>query len=281
MSRDADATRRRLLEAARQEFAAYGIAGSRVDRIAAAGAEQQGADLSLLRQQERPVRRRFDDMCRETVDAVPIDPANLPEYARAGCSTPTGSARGCSGSRRGTGSNGRARATCCRSCWPATQRSRWWPTRRRAESCRPGSPRASCSGWSCTCPASGARTCPSSTHWSTTPGTAGGPAEGRRRGGLQRPCCPAGHGPAAAAAGSTLPCISGGTGPSVLLDAGAPEQGVSEMPGGDGSNPGGAAGSSNDRMIHCDPAHRRRAAGDVRRAAAGHFQGHERAGRVG
>ena len=33
------------------------------------------------------------------------------------------------------------------------------------------------------------------------------------------------------------------------LGAEAPEQGVHEMPGGDGSNPGGAAGSGNDRMI--------------------------------
>lgn len=35
-ARDADATRARLLEAARAEFSAHGIAGARVDRIAAA-----------------------------------------------------------------------------------------------------------------------------------------------------------------------------------------------------------------------------------------------------
>jgi hypothetical protein len=35
--RDAEATRARLLAAARGEFAAFGIAGSRVDRIAATG----------------------------------------------------------------------------------------------------------------------------------------------------------------------------------------------------------------------------------------------------
>ena len=34
-TRDAEATRRRLLDAATAEFAAYGIAGARVDRIAA------------------------------------------------------------------------------------------------------------------------------------------------------------------------------------------------------------------------------------------------------
>lgn len=42
MSRDAEATRRRLLEAAVTEFAEYGLAGGRVDRIAeAAGSNKQ------------------------------------------------------------------------------------------------------------------------------------------------------------------------------------------------------------------------------------------------
>jgi AcrR family transcriptional regulator len=36
MPGDAEATKRRLLDAARDEFAAYGIAGARVDRIAEA-----------------------------------------------------------------------------------------------------------------------------------------------------------------------------------------------------------------------------------------------------
>ena len=41
VTRDAAATRRRLIDAARAEFAQYGIAGSRVDRIAAnAGANK-------------------------------------------------------------------------------------------------------------------------------------------------------------------------------------------------------------------------------------------------
>ena len=35
MAGDAEATRRRLIEAATSEFAEYGIAGARVDRIAA------------------------------------------------------------------------------------------------------------------------------------------------------------------------------------------------------------------------------------------------------
>ena len=41
MVRDADATRRRLLDAAAEEFAAFGIAGARVDRIAVAAASNK------------------------------------------------------------------------------------------------------------------------------------------------------------------------------------------------------------------------------------------------
>ena len=81
MSRDADATRRRLLEAARQEFAAYGIAGSRVDRIAAAARSNKAQIYHYFGSKDGLFDAVFDDMCRETVDAVPIDPADLPEYA--------------------------------------------------------------------------------------------------------------------------------------------------------------------------------------------------------
>src|SRR5262245_54288631 len=43
MARDPDGTRRRILEAAYREFAAYGLAGARVDRIAArASANKRG-----------------------------------------------------------------------------------------------------------------------------------------------------------------------------------------------------------------------------------------------
>jgi AcrR family transcriptional regulator len=81
MSRDAEATRRRLLEAAREEFAAYGIAGGRVDRIAAAARSNKAQIYHYFGSKDGLFDAVFEAMCRETVDAVPIDPENLPEYA--------------------------------------------------------------------------------------------------------------------------------------------------------------------------------------------------------
>jgi AcrR family transcriptional regulator len=81
MSRDAEATRRRLLDAATQEFAAYGIAGSRVDRIAAVAQSNKAQIYHYFGSKDGLFDAVFDAMCRETVDAVPIDPADLPEYA--------------------------------------------------------------------------------------------------------------------------------------------------------------------------------------------------------
>ncbi len=81
MSRDADATRRRLLDAATQEFAAYGIAGSRVDRIAAVARSNKAQIYHYFGSKDGLFDAVFDAMCRETVDAVPIDAADLPEYA--------------------------------------------------------------------------------------------------------------------------------------------------------------------------------------------------------
>ncbi|SEP07609.1 TetR family transcriptional regulator [Actinacidiphila rubida] len=80
MNRDAEATRRRLLQAATDEFAAYGIAGARVDRIAAAAASNKAQIYHYFGSKDGLFDAVFDAMCRETVDAVPIDPANLPEY---------------------------------------------------------------------------------------------------------------------------------------------------------------------------------------------------------
>lgn len=81
MNRDAEATRRRLLRAATEEFAAYGIAGARVDRIAAAATSNKAQIYHYFGSKDGLFDAVFDAMCRETVDAVPIDPADLPEYA--------------------------------------------------------------------------------------------------------------------------------------------------------------------------------------------------------
>ncbi len=81
MNRDADATRRRLLDAATQEFAAYGIAGARVDRIAAVAKSNKAQIYHYFGSKDGLFDAVFDAMCRETVNAVPIDAADLPEYA--------------------------------------------------------------------------------------------------------------------------------------------------------------------------------------------------------
>ncbi len=81
MTRDAEATRRRLLDAARDEFAAYGIAGGRVDRIAAAARSNKAQIYHYFGSKDGLFDAVFDEMCRGTVDAVPVDAENLPEYA--------------------------------------------------------------------------------------------------------------------------------------------------------------------------------------------------------
>jgi AcrR family transcriptional regulator len=79
--RDADATRRRLLAAATADFAAHGIAGARVDRVAAAAGVNKaqiyayfGDKLGLF----QAVYRMHADA---VVDATPFTPDDLPGYA--------------------------------------------------------------------------------------------------------------------------------------------------------------------------------------------------------
>jgi AcrR family transcriptional regulator len=79
--RDAQATRRRLIEAAADEFAAVGVAGARVDRIAAAATSNKAQIYHYFGSKEELFEAVFEALCANTLDAVPIDPANLPEYA--------------------------------------------------------------------------------------------------------------------------------------------------------------------------------------------------------
>jgi AcrR family transcriptional regulator len=81
MPRDADATRARLLLAARDEFAAAGIAGARIDRISAAAASNKAQIYHYFGSKEGLFDAVFDQMVAETLDEVPIDPDDLPEYA--------------------------------------------------------------------------------------------------------------------------------------------------------------------------------------------------------
>ncbi|WP_250007866.1 TetR family transcriptional regulator [Actinoplanes sp. M2I2] len=76
-----EATRARILEAARAEFAQHGIAGARVDRIA----EQSRANKAQLYAYFGSKNALFDAVfstaLHAIVDAVPIDGTDLPGYA--------------------------------------------------------------------------------------------------------------------------------------------------------------------------------------------------------
>src|SRR5262245_12922710 len=79
--RDAAATRRRLLQAAREEFAAHGIAGARVDRIAAAANANKAQIYHYYGDKDRLFDAALDVVTEEAVGAVPIDGDDLPGYA--------------------------------------------------------------------------------------------------------------------------------------------------------------------------------------------------------
>ncbi|ADB34960.1 transcriptional regulator, TetR family [Kribbella flavida DSM 17836] len=78
---DGQATRRRILDAATTEFASYGIAGARVDRIAA-NAKANKAQLYAYYGNKDAL---FDAVLAEHVtanlDLVPLTPEDLPGYA--------------------------------------------------------------------------------------------------------------------------------------------------------------------------------------------------------
>jgi AcrR family transcriptional regulator len=81
MSRDANATRRRLLDTARAEFSAHGIAGARVDRIAASSGVNKAQIYHYFGSKDELFDAVFAEMVAQVVAAVPIEVGDLPEYA--------------------------------------------------------------------------------------------------------------------------------------------------------------------------------------------------------
>jgi AcrR family transcriptional regulator len=79
--RDAEATRQRLLDAAEQEFAARGIAGARVDRIARAAGSNKAQIYHYFASKYGLFEAVFDRIVKATVSDTPIDPTDLPTYA--------------------------------------------------------------------------------------------------------------------------------------------------------------------------------------------------------
>jgi AcrR family transcriptional regulator len=79
--RDAAATRARLLAAARREFAAFGIAGARVDRIAAEAASNKAQIYHYFGSKERLFDAVFAAGVDEVVRELPLDVDDLPGHA--------------------------------------------------------------------------------------------------------------------------------------------------------------------------------------------------------
>ena len=79
--RNPEETRRRLLEAATAEFAAHGIAGARVDRIAdSAGCNKQSI-YGYFGSKDGLFEAVLDAIVARAVSEVPVDGHDLPGYA--------------------------------------------------------------------------------------------------------------------------------------------------------------------------------------------------------
>lgn len=81
MPKDGSATRRRLLDAATAEFSARGIAGARVDRIAAAAEANKAQIYAWFDSKDGLFDAVFREHLALIVDLVPFDARDLPGYA--------------------------------------------------------------------------------------------------------------------------------------------------------------------------------------------------------
>jgi AcrR family transcriptional regulator len=81
MHQDPTDTRHRLLAAAKEEFAAHGIAGARVDRIAALAGVNKERIYGYFGNKQKLFDRVVDQALDELSDAVPLEPGSDPaEY---------------------------------------------------------------------------------------------------------------------------------------------------------------------------------------------------------
>ena len=79
--RDAEATRQRLLDAARAEFAEFGIAGARVDRIATNSESNKAQIYHYFGSKDQLFDAVWESIVKQVVDEAPLDTSNLPDYA--------------------------------------------------------------------------------------------------------------------------------------------------------------------------------------------------------
>lgn len=78
--RDGPGSRKRLLNAGTEEFAAYGIAGARVDRIAAAAGVNKAQMYAWFGSKDGLFDAVFADQLDRIVDTVPFTAYDLPGY---------------------------------------------------------------------------------------------------------------------------------------------------------------------------------------------------------
>jgi AcrR family transcriptional regulator len=79
--RDSEATRARLLDAATAEFAAHGVAGARVDRIAAAAETNKQLIYAYFTSKDGLFEAVLDKHFAALTEGVPFDPEDIPGYA--------------------------------------------------------------------------------------------------------------------------------------------------------------------------------------------------------
>lgn len=80
-TRDSQGTRKRLLAAAFGEFAQFGIAGARVDRIAAAASSNKAQIYHYFGSKDALFDAVMAQVVEQVVRQAPIDTADLPGYA--------------------------------------------------------------------------------------------------------------------------------------------------------------------------------------------------------
>ena len=81
MKRNAEDTRNRLLQAAIAEFAAYGIAGARVDRIADEAQSNKAQIYNYFGNKDQLFDAVYDALVIEMIERVEFDALDLPDYA--------------------------------------------------------------------------------------------------------------------------------------------------------------------------------------------------------
>ena len=81
MIRDATATRARILEAATAEFAAHGLAGARVDRLAERAGANKERIYAYFGNKEGLFDATVEANIDQLLDAVPFTAEDLPAYA--------------------------------------------------------------------------------------------------------------------------------------------------------------------------------------------------------